>query len=227
VADTGAGITSAFLPYVFDRFRQQDGAITRRAGGLGLGLAIVRSIVELHGGSVEATSEGEDRGATFVVRLPITPLREPRTSRARASTAAADAATPAQVAGLKVLVVDDEADARDLIRAALEQRDAVVKTVASAAEALQAVRELRPDVIVSDIGMPDEDGYAFIRRLRSFSRDAGGHTPAVALTAYARPEDRTRALMAGFQSHATKPIDPNELLVVIANLAGRYSPEAR
>jgi PAS domain S-box-containing protein len=230
VADTGSGISSAFLPYVFDRFRQQDGAITRRAGGLGLGLAIVRSIVELHGGSVEAMSDGEDRGSTFVVRLPITPLRTARAARTMLSPAAPEpipAATPAKVAGLTVLVVDDEADARDLIRAALEQRDAVVKTVASASEALEVVGQLKPDVIVSDIGMPDEDGYAFIRRLRSFSREAGGRTPAVALTAYARPEDRTRALMAGFQSHATKPIDPNELLVVIANLAGRYSPEAR
>jgi PAS domain S-box-containing protein len=226
VSDTGTGITQDFLPYVFDRFRQEDGAITRRAGGLGLGLAIVKNIVELHGGSVEARSDGADRGSTFTVKIPVAPVHTktvspPAEPSAPASVAAAQWTCPAEIAGLKILVIDDEADARDLIRSVLEQCCAVVTTACSSAEALGGIPELRPDVIVSDIGLPDEDGYAFIRKLRELPKEAGGHTPAVALTAYARPEDRRRALLDGFQSHAVKPVDPQELVIVVANLVGR------
>ena len=228
VADTGVGIAAEFLPYVFHRFRQQDGAITRRAGGLGLGLAIVKNLVELHGGSVSARSDGEGKGATFVVKIPIAPVTSrPILQSERAasspSTGPLEVACPSEVEGLKILVIDDEPDARDLIRTVLEHCHALVTTAGSAAEALESLRSEIPDVIVSDIGMPDEDGYSFIRRLRARTREQGGSVPAVALTAYARPEDRTRALLEGFQSHASKPIDPQELLIVIANLAGRFS----
>ena len=226
VADTGAGIASEFLPYVFHRFRQEDGAITRKTGGLGLGLAIVKSLVELHGGTVEARSEGTDRGATFVVRIPVAPLSSgPVSLPARASVLASESGVtcPHELAGLKILCIDDEPDARELLRNVLEHCKATVTTAATVAEALEMLAHAKPDVIVSDIGMPDEDGYSFIRKLRARSREDGGRTPAVALTAYARPEDRTRALVEGFQSHAAKPIDPRELLVVIANLAGRYA----
>ncbi len=230
VSDTGSGIASDFLPYVFDRFRQQDGAITRRAGGLGLGLAIVKNIVELHGGTVEAQSGGDREGSTFFVRLPIAPVRQSSPDAPRlypppngSATLAPGADDRSELAGLKVLVVDDEADARDLLQLLFEHRDAAVTSAASVAEALELVPRVRPDVIVSDIGMPGEDGYSFIRKLRKFSREDGGRTPAVALTAYARSEDRTAALKAGFQSHASKPVDAQELLLVIANLVGRYS----
>ncbi len=226
VADTGTGIAAEFLPYVFHRFRQEDGSISRSAGGLGLGLSIVKNLVELHGGTVVALSDGDQKGATFVVKLPIAPVRSTPVSPPEGVSALPQVprpvACPAEIDKLKVLVVDDEPDARDLIRAVLEGCGAVVTTVSSAQEALAAVRSIGPDVIVSDIGMPAEDGYSFIRKLRASSRDAGGRTPAVALTAYARPEDRTRALVEGFQSHAAKPIDPQELLIVVANLAGRY-----
>lgn len=230
VADTGAGIAPAFLPYVFDRFRQQDGAVNRKTGGLGLGLAIAKSIVELHGGTVEAHSDGEGRGSTFIVRLPLAPARSTLASlpgRRRTLSPAPHGGLhirrPSEIAGLEILVVDDEEDARNLVRAVLEHCEARVTTVASAAEALENIDASRPDVVVSDIGMPDEDGYVFIRKLRARPRDAGGRIPAVALTAYARAEDRRRALLEGFQSHAAKPIDPQELVIVIANLVGRYS----
>jgi PAS domain S-box-containing protein len=228
VADTGSGVAHDFLPYVFDRFRQQDGAHSRRAGGLGLGLAIVKNIVELHGGTVAAHSAGDGEGSTFVVKLPIMPLRSSISSQSPPDESSVSLRTsfdaePPELSELKVLVVDDEADARSLLQVLLEQRAATTTAASSAAEAMRLVPQLRPDVIVSDIGMPGEDGYSFIRRLRKLSPDSGGRTPAVALTAYARPEDRTRALKAGFQSHTTKPIDPQELFVIIASLAGRYA----
>ena len=228
VADTGSGIAAEFLPYVFHRFRQQDGAITRRAGGLGLGLAIVKNLVELHGGTVEARSDGEGKGSMFVVRIPVAPVSSrPIVQRERspssAGAAPSEVSCPDELAGLKVLVIDDEADARALIRTVLEHCKASVTTAGSADEALERIRAEVPDVIVSDIGMPDQGGYTFIRRLRALPLEAGGRVPAVALTAYARPEDRTRALLEGFQSHASKPTDPQELVIVIANLAGRYA----
>jgi PAS domain S-box-containing protein len=222
VADTGTGIAPAFLPHVFDRFRQQDASHARRAGGLGLGLAIVKHLVELHGGTAEAHSEGEGMGATFVVRIPLAPQRVSRAETPESVAPPADLKFPAELVGLKVLVLDDEADARELVQAVLEQGGAEVTLARSASEGLAMIRLQRPDVVVSDIGMPEEDGYSFIRKLRALSREDGGRTPAVALTAYARPEDRREALVAGFQSHATKPIEPQELVMVIANLAGRF-----
>ena len=226
VEDTGKGIAPEFLPYVFERFRQADASITRVHGGLGLGLAIVKHLVELHGGTIEVHSEGEGKGARFMVRVPIAPLHD--VSRAPAVAArpvelGTSSECPPGIAGLRILVLDDEEDARDLLETALTQCKAEVDTAASVPEAMALVESGRYDVIVSDIGMPTHDGYSFIAGVRALPAEKGGRTPAVALTAYARTEDRMRALLAGFQSHVAKPVEPAELLVVIANVAARVS----
>ncbi|CAM3738025.1 PAS domain S-box protein [Corallococcus sp. ZKHCc1 1396] len=226
VADTGQGISPAFLPHVFERFRQADSGTTRKTGGLGLGLSIVRHLVEMHGGTVAAASAGDGQGATFTVRLPLSiiqhrdaalppPLRLP-------SGPGTEPVHPPELNGVRVLVVDDEEDARELLRTLLEDSGALVLTAGSAAEGLQVLQAERPDVLVSDIGMPGTDGYGFIERVRALPADDGGRTPAVAITAYARSEDRTRVLRAGFQSHVPKPVEPVELLAVLASLAGRF-----
>ncbi|WP_371877648.1 ATP-binding protein [Pyxidicoccus parkwayensis] len=224
VADTGQGISAQFLPHVFERFRQADGSTTRQAGGLGLGLAVVRHLVELHGGTVSAASEGESKGATFVVTLPqaVTQRREVLVPPSlRGPLLAQDVPCPPQLAGLRLLVVDDEEDTRELLRSLLETCGVIVTTAGSAEEALSLLRREPHDALVSDIGMPMEDGYRFISRVRALSREQGGDIPAVALTAYTRMEDRTRALLAGFNSHVPKPIEPVELLAVIAALVTR------
>ena len=227
VTDTGSGIDPEFLPYVFDRFRQADSSITRSYSGLGLGLAIVRHLVELHGGTVHADSQGQGQGATFIVKLPLMAVSTKATDPERVHPTVGDTVsfdyTP-ELQGLRILVVDDEADARDLLTCILEACGAQVMAVASSEEAIRALTEpsaLPLDVLVSDIGMPNEDGYALLRRVRSLSPENGGRIPAVALTAYARSEDRRAALLSGFQSHVAKPVEPAELIVVIANLAGR------
>jgi signal transduction histidine kinase/ActR/RegA family two-component response regulator len=217
VSDTGQGIKPEFLPFVFDRFRQADASTTRRHGGLGLGLSIVKSLVELHGGSVEVDSPGEGRGATFTVRLPILTLPQ----EVLASPPEPQSHSTPELAGLRILVVDDEDDARTLARRVLEERGARVITVSSAAEAIASVGDNNPpNVLVSDIGMPEQDGYDLIKQMRALPGDAG-RVPAVALTALARAEDRKRALSAGYQKHVSKPVDPAELVSVIASLAGR------
>ncbi|HYE21482.1 MAG TPA: GAF domain-containing protein [Tepidisphaeraceae bacterium] len=228
VTDTGEGIRPEFLPYVFDRFRQADATTTRRHGGLGLGLAIVKQLVELHGGSVRAKSAGPGAGATFIVALPLTAVDaapaaddEPGERRHPAQGGAADLNTCVQIAGVRVLVVDDEPDARALLARVLEGCQARVRTAGSADEALALLAAERPDVLVSDIGMPGEDGYALIRKVRSLGPDRGGAVPAIALTAYARAEDRMRAVLAGFQMHVAKPVEPAELITMVASLAGR------
>jgi signal transduction histidine kinase/CheY-like chemotaxis protein/PAS domain-containing protein len=222
VADTGAGISTEFLPHVFDRFSQSDESITRKHGGLGLGLSIVRHLVELHGGSVTATSAGLGEGATFCVRLPLAPVRT-FSGASHPAVSAGIAWDEAALAlhGVRVLVVEDDADARELLRELLMQFHAEVSTAQSADEGLARLGEVRPDVIVSDIGMPDVDGYEFIRRVRRLPSAAGGNTPAIALTAFARPEDRVRALLAGYQSHIAKPIEPHELTVTVSSLVRR------
>ncbi len=222
VTDTGNGISPEFLPHVFDRFAQQEGSASRKAGGLGLGLAIVKHLVELHGGTVEARSEGRGAGSTFIVRVPVVATRASTSAPLPGSVTALDLSFPAELRGLKVLLIDDEFDALELTRMILERAGVIVSVAETAAEALRITQQQKPDVIVSDIGMPEEDGYAFMRRLRELPRELGGRTPAVALTAFARAEDRRKALVAGFQNHASKPIEPQELLMVIANLAGRY-----
>jgi PAS domain S-box-containing protein len=222
VADEGPGIPADFLPYIFDRFRQLEGGTTRRHGGLGLGLAIVRHLVELHGGTVHAASEGPGRGATFTVQLPSALPRQAPLERAspRRPLVLPDVRPPlpSMLAERRILVVDDEEDNREVLKMMLEAHGAHVLTATSAAEALQAVREHRPELLVSDIGMPGEDGYQLITRVRALPAEEGGGVPAVALTAYARVEDRARALMAGFNMHVPKPVEPAELLALLTNL---------
>lgn len=217
VADNGQGITSEFLPHVFERFCQEDAGIARQHGGLGLGLSIARQLVEMHGGRIVARSDGPGCGATFVVTLPATGAEQAREIEA----AAPELHAPPALAGLRVLVLEDEPDARELVERVLQERGATTLAFASALEALDACSSQAPDVIVSDIGLPGVDGYEFIRRLRTSEGPRGRNTPAAALTAFARSEDRRRALLAGFQTHVAKPVDPLELVVVVAALAGR------
>jgi CheY-like chemotaxis protein/nitrogen-specific signal transduction histidine kinase len=225
VNDTGTGIAAEFLPHVFDRFRQADGTTTRRHGGLGLGLAIVRHLVELHGGTVRAESPGEGQGSTFTVLLPVAPVHASESSEGRVHPAARDTLPafecPDRLDGLRVLVVDDEPDTREMLKAGLGQCGALVTAAGSAAEALSEMAEAPPDVLISDIGMPDDDGYSLIRKVRALDAAQGGKVPAIALTAYARAEDRMQALRAGYQMHVTKPVELAELAAVVASLAKR------
>jgi signal transduction histidine kinase/ActR/RegA family two-component response regulator len=216
VSDTGIGIRPDFLPYVFDRFRQAESSTTRAHGGLGLGLSIVRHLVELHGGTVAVESPGEGQGTTFIVHLPV---RSAALAVDRRQSHPAWSAPPLD--GLHVLVLEDEADTRELVTLTLTQGGAQVTAVPSAAEALAALDRSLPDVLVSDIGVPGEDGYSLLRKLRAREPARGGLVPAVALTAYARTEDRLQAFTAGFQMHLAKPVDPAELVAVVASLAGR------
>ncbi|GAC1347487.1 MAG: hypothetical protein NVSMB23_26830 [Myxococcales bacterium] len=219
VIDTGAGIASDFLPHVFERFRQADSSMTRTQGGLGLGLAIVRHLVELHGGRVDAFSEGEGRGSRFVVQLPIA---QPSTVEVPAVAATGAEVRSLSLAGLKVLVVDDEPDALEVIVQALRVAGAKVTSAASADQAVDALLVEVPDVLLSDIGLPREDGYALMRRVRKLESPAASSVPAAALTAYATAEDGRLALEAGYQRHLAKPVEPSQLVAVIADLAGRF-----
>ena len=219
IADTGAGIEPDFLPFMFDTFRQADSSASRRHGGLGLGLAIVKRLVELHGGQVEARSEGLGRGTTVTVRLPLMPLTGPACASAPEAARSA-----ARLDGVTVLVVDDHADTRELVTMVLDQAGAAVLTASSAAEGLALLRERRPDVLLCDLEMPGESGYELMQKVRSLPADQGGLTPAVALTAYARDEDRVRTLSAGFQRHIAKPAQPDELTSAVAALAGTIRP---
>jgi PAS domain S-box-containing protein len=227
VQDSGQGLSPELIDHVFERFWQAEVGTTRTHGGLGLGLTLVRHLVELHGGTVHAHSEGPGRGSTFVVRLPrgpqdqdrITPRPAPRT---RDQLTPPPAGEP-QLDGLRVLVIDDDQDTLELIAAALENERAVAVTATTAAEALALVQRFRPDVIVSDLGMPCEDGFSLIQKIRSLPPEQGGRTPAVALSAHTGPEARTHALLAGFDMHAGKPIDPRELIVITAKLTNRIS----
>lgn len=222
VGDTGRGIGPAFLPYVFDPFRQADGSTTRKHSGLGLGLAIVKHLVELHGGTVQAHSDGEGRGATFTVRLPIKAVQD-ASLESEAPQHPASSPSPAngqspQLAGVRILVVDDEPDALRVLTRVLEQAGARVQAVASAGAAIAAIRQAPPQILISDISMPEQDGYALIEQIRQLPPHQGGRIPAIALTAFARHEDRRRALQSGFDVHLAKPIDTPDLIATITRL---------
>jgi PAS domain S-box-containing protein len=233
VIDTGEGIKPEFLPFVFDRFRQADASTTRRHGGLGLGLSIVKQLVELHGGSVRVNSGGAGQGSTFVIALPFAVLhgkpeteterRHPRLTPKRLGTADVNV----NVKGIRVLLVDDEKDARALVTNLLENCHAVVTSAESANDAVTLLQESKFDLLISDIGMPGEDGYSLIKRVRSLGPSAGGDIPAIALTAYARLEDRVKAIAAGFQMHVAKPVEPIELITMVAAAVGRNFPAAK
>jgi PAS domain S-box-containing protein len=224
VSDTGKGIDSKLLPFVFERFRQGDGSTTREHGGLGLGLAIVRHLVELHGGAVNAYSEGANQGSEFIVQLPIqVSARTPAPGEERVHPSAGGSVSGGipSLKGLRILVVDDEPDAREIVAAILAEGGAEIATASSSRRALELIEQWRPSLLISDIGMPIESGYDLIRKLRALPAGKGGQTPAIALTAYARPEDRLKVLSAGFQMHVSKPIEPIELATVVASLMKR------
>jgi signal transduction histidine kinase/CheY-like chemotaxis protein len=225
VNDTGQGIAPDLLPHVFDRSRPRDGTTTRRYGGLGIGLSMVKHLVELHGGYVKAKSGGENQGATFIVALPLAVVHDNESEYDRQHPRSTLSPPPEtelpSLEGVKILVVDDEPDVRDILRRVLQQHHAAVYLASGASDAIAILRQERPDVLVSDIGMPNVDGYELIRVIRSLPPEQGGRTPAIALTAFARSEDRRRAMMAGFQVHMAKPVEPPELVATVASLVGR------
>ena len=223
ISDNGRGIKPDFLPFIFERFSQAETGTTRLQGGLGMGLAISKAIVELHGGNITAFSEGEGKGSTFTVSIPVMPVSKQSASIERVHPRAwteISLECPPEISGLKVLVVDDDADTCELIRFVLEQCGGVVTTVADAESAMEAFHATRPAIMISDIGLPEVDGYELLRRIREDERQTGRKTPAVALTAFARIEDRVKALAAGYQMHVAKPVEPGELLTIVASLSG-------
>jgi len=221
VRDTGQGIEQDFLPHVFERFRQADGTTTRRFGGLGLGLAIVRHIVELHGGCVDVQSEGPGRGASFRILLPVRPVALDATppESEQHERSSSSRRRPGVLDGLRLLVVDDDRDAREVLEEALTGAGCSVRAADSAAQGLEVVQSFRPHVIVSDVGMPNEDGYSFMRHVRELGARQGGDVPSIALTGYARQGDRTLAIAAGFTAHVAKPVVPDDIVELVANLA--------
>jgi CheY-like chemotaxis protein len=230
VSDTGQGIGPEFLPHVFDRFSQAEMTVTKDNPGLGLGLAIVKNLVEMHGGSVRAKSPGVDKGATFIVSLPVSVLRTldgERQQRHPATARETEFSNDPDLSGVRALVVDDDADALHLVTHVLQSCNAEVTSCSSGMACLELVPKLMPDVLLADIGMPGMDGYALIKKLRDLPAELGGRTPAVALTAYARSEDRRRAMLMGFDLHLAKPVEPGELVAVVARLAHakRRDPE--
>jgi CheY-like chemotaxis protein len=226
VADTGEGIAPEVLPFVFDRFRQGDSSSTRSHAGLGLGLAIAKHIVELHGGRIEAESEGPGRGATFRLTLPVSPAAvaaspAPTQTAKPAITTGSLAVPLPDLAGTHVLVVEDDTDAREMVAYFLRERGADVAAAASVEDGLRAFDARRPDVLLSDIEMPHRDGFALIAAVRARSVEAGGDVPAAALTAYSRPEDRAASMLAGYDAHLSKPVDLHELVATVARLRAR------
>ena len=227
VSDTGKGIAPEFLPHVFERFSQADYPVTERVSGLGLGLSIVKSLAELHGGSVRVKSGGEGKGSTFIVSLPISVVHtlDQSENRQRMKIEREGPTLHSiDLTGVKVVVVDDEADAIALVKRIMEDCGASVEACTSGAECLACIPTFRPDVMITNIGMLDMDGYTLIKRLRAMSAENGGRTSAVALTAFARSDDRRQAMLAGFDVHVAKPVEPGELVAVISRLASRQQP---
>jgi len=222
VIDNGQGIKRQFLPYVFERFRQADSTYTRRIGGLGLGLAIVRHLVELHGGTVTADSQGKGRGSVFTVRLPVAETHRLMPTSPANQVVEVSAETISRVSGMRIVLVEDDKDSRDMLEMALAIYGIEVESAESAAEALKKIKTTKPDVLVSDIGLPGEDGYDLIRKVRALPELEGGTTPAIALTGYVSVQDRNLALEAGYQDHIPKPVDPNLLLSLLAKLHGDH-----
>ena len=228
VSDNGVGIRPDFLPYIFDRFKQADQSITRRVGGLGLGLSIVKNLVELHGGSIGVESDGTGCGTTFTIVLPSTAGARVFDRRSRSDVVSKEAPEPSDsLSGMRVLVVEDEPDTCEFLERFLGSYGAEVVLARSAAEALSRLSAEKVDIVVSDIGLPDVDGYDLMHRIRQLPTSAGGAVPAIALTAYARTEDRTRAFRAGYQAHLAKPIEPAELVATIASFAGLIEPRRK
>ncbi|HEY0462137.1 MAG TPA: ATP-binding protein [Pyrinomonadaceae bacterium] len=220
--DSGVGIEPEFLPHIFERFSQADSTYTRKVGGLGLGLAIVRHLVELHGGSVSVTSEGANRGTSFTVKLPVwSDERAAVNANGNSKSAAQAPKNNEPPPGIRLLLVEDNEDSREMLTVLFAQFDLQITAVASASEALKAMEENRFDVLISDIGMPDEDGYALIRKVRQLAPEKGGRIPAIALTGYASLQDRDRALTAGYQEHLSKPVDVDELLTLVKNVLNK------
>jgi CheY-like chemotaxis protein len=222
VRDDGQGVPPEFLPHIFEPFRQADASTTRRQGGLGLGLAIVRQLVEAHGGTISARSDGEGKGTTFTVEIPARAPAPEMGARAavRSQVEPPEPPSGARLDGVRLLVVDDDEDSRDLIVCILQDWGASVISASSAQEAMRLLEQELPDVILSDIGMPEVDGYALLRLVRGMPAERGGGVPAIALTAYASEADGARARAAGFQAHVTKPIDPDALTAAVAGLVG-------
>jgi PAS domain S-box-containing protein len=230
VRDNGMGIRPEFITHVFERFRQADASMTRRHGGLGLGLAIVKHLIEQHGGTVRAESAGEGKGASFTIELPLAKQQQPATRSARSAMILPTPATPEMtvldLSGVNVLVVDDDRDARELIKRILSDCGASVRIAASARDAFALFRERAPDLLISDLGMPEVDGFELLDWVRHLGREEGGQVPAIALTAFARSEDRLSALEAGFSAHISKPVEPSELIATVASVVGPSSPLA-
>jgi CheY-like chemotaxis protein len=228
VRDNGAGIRPEFITHVFERFRQGDASMTRRHGGLGLGLAIVKHLVEQHGGTVRAESAGEGKGASFTIELPLAKQQPASAARARAAMILPTPPTPdmtvLDLSGVNVLVVDDDRDARELMKRILSDCGAGVRIAASAREAFALFKEQVPNLLISDLGMPEVDGFELLDWVRHLSREEGGHVPAIALTAFARSEDRLSALEAGFSAHISKPVEPSELIATVASVVGPSTP---
>jgi CheY-like chemotaxis protein/anti-sigma regulatory factor (Ser/Thr protein kinase) len=230
VRDNGAGIKPEFITHVFERFRQADASMTRRHGGLGLGLSIVKQLIEQHGGTVRAESAGEGRGASFTIELPLAKQQPAQARSARAAMIRQNPTTPEMtmrdLTGVDVLVVDDDRDARELMNRILSDCGATVRIAASAREAFARFQEATPNLLISDLGMPDVDGFELLDWVRHLSREQGSQVPAIALTAFARSEDRLRALEAGFSAHISKPVEPSELIATVASVVGPTAPLA-
>lgn len=223
ITDSGQGIKSEFLPFVFERFRQADSSYTREAGGLGLGLAIVRHLVELHGGKITAKSDGENRGSTFTVTLPVSITRESQPDSSRFLPRFSEKPSEQVLGNIHVLLVEDDTDSREMLEVLFSQLDVKVTAVDSSEKALEAIEKFQPDILISDVGLPGEDGYKLIRKIRELAPEKGGQIPAVALTGFASLQDRSLAIDAGYQEHIAKPVDIDKMIELIKNLLGNNS----